>query len=284
MKRSLKIVLGVIAIVAITYNITLYYVDYHMKQRINQKKSYHECHKIWSARGIYANKEEQNSIKSFSKAMKVGYKGLEVDFYYDTFLDKFIVSHDKPTKDKQGELHYNLKNSKLLTLQELFESLGENGYFWLDYKNLDRLNKEDTLKAIQRLEEITKIYHIKERIYLEGCNPFSLSLYENAGFKTLLSFHPLPEDSPFTSISSNFFKMIYYFSNTTALAMQYGKVDNPKYNKITERNLKGIPQFIFHVPTDKELIQNLIQKKDIKVLLIGKDQSVNFSYFDSCTN
>ena len=282
MKRFLKILFGIIAVVAIAYNMTLHYVDNHIKQRVAQKEFYNNCHKTWSARGIYANKQEQNSIKSFTKAIEAGYIGFEVDFYYDTALDKFIVSHDKPKKDKKGELHYSLKDDKLLTLQELFESLGEKRYFWLDYKNLDRLDNEDTLKAIKRLKKITEVHHIKERIYLEGCNPFSLSPYENAGFKTLLSFHPLPQNSPFSSISSNFFKMVYYFSNTTALAMQYGKLNNPKYNEMTQRNLKGIPQFIFHVPTDKELIKNLMQKEDIKVLLIGRDQSVNFAHFDNC--
>jgi len=195
-------------------------------------------------------------------------------------LNKFVISHDRPKKGKDGKLHYSLKDGKLFILQELFEKLGKDHYFWLDYKNLDRLNKQDSLKAIKRLEEIAKINNIKQRIYLEGCNPFKLNYYEKAGFKTLLSFHPLPSTSPFTSISSNFFKMVYYFSNATALAMQYGKLKTPKYNEATRKNLKGIPQFLFHVPTNDNLVKKLVKLKDIKVLLVGRDQSVNYAKFN----
>jgi hypothetical protein len=259
----------------------LQYVNAHIQQRV-PSNSYNNCHKIWSARGIYSSKKEQNSIKSLTKAANAGYIGFEIDFYYDTHMDRFVVSHDKPKKDKNNQLHYTLKDGKLLTLQEVFEKVGKNHYFWLDYKNLDRLSKTNTQKAIKRLQEISKIHNIKDRIYLEGCTPWHLKYYDKAGFKTLLSFHPLPQSHLLHSISSNFFKIVYYFSSSNALSMQYGKLKDPKYSNITAKNLKGIPQFIFHVPVDKNLIQTLKQSKDIKVLLVGRDISVNYANIDNC--
>jgi hypothetical protein len=280
-KKVLKYVIGSILFVTFVYQATLYYVNTNIAKRV-PNNSYHDCHKVWSARGIYEKRPEQNSLKSLSKAIEAGYIGFEIDFYYDIGMDRFIISHNKPKRDKNGELHYTLKEGKLLTLQEVFEKVGKGHYFWLDYKNLDRLSKEDSLKALKRLEKISRIYDIKERIYLEGCTPWHLRYYDNAGFKTLLSFHPLPKSSLFHSLSSNFFKIVYYFSSANSLAIQYGKKSDPKYTGITAGNLKGIPQFIFHVPVSKELAKNLIRSEDIRVVLIGRDKSVNFGDINNC--
>jgi len=282
MKRVFNIFLIFVVFLTIIYNTTLWYVNSNIEQRVAKKEVFNDCHKIWSARGIYSSKKEQNSLKSFQKAADAGYIGFEVDFYYDTALDRFVVSHDKPKKGEDGKLHYSLKDGKLFTLQELFSKFGKNHYFWLDYKNLDRLNKEYTLKAINRLQQITKVHNIKQRIYLEGCNPFKLNSYEKDGFKTLLSFHPLPKSSPFSSISSNFFKMVYFFNDSSALAMQYGKLKDPKYNETTQKNLKGIPQFLFHIPTNDKLVKKLVKMKDVRVMLVGRDQSVNYAKFNEC--
>jgi hypothetical protein len=281
MKKISKTAIGSILFLTIVYHATLYYVDKNIKNRIPEN-TYNNCHKVWSARGIYEKRGEQNSIKSLTAAADAGYQGFEIDFYYDTLIDRFIVSHDKPKKDKNGELHYTLKDGKLLTLQEVFEKVGREHYFWLDYKNLDRLSLKETQQAIQRLNTISKIHNIKDRLYIEGCTPWHLSNYAKAGFKTLLSFHPLPQNSLFHSISSNFFKMVYYFSDANSLAMQYGKLNNPKYSDVTAKNLKGIPQFLFHVPVDINLAKKLMKNKDVRVILMGRDESVNFGSVNTC--
>jgi len=282
MKKIIKVLVSIVIILTIIYNATLLYVNNHINERLSHIDVINDCHKIWSSRGIYNSKKEQNSIESFQRAINSGYIGFEVDFYYDTTLDRFVISHDRPKKGKDGKLHYSLKDGKLFTLEELFTKLGKGHYFWLDYKNLDRLDSKDSKKAIQRLETISKINDIKPRLYLEGCNPFKLSYYEKKGFKTLLSFHPLPKSSPFTSLSSNFFKIVYYFGNSTAIAMQYGSKKNPKYNDITQQNLKGIPQFLFHVPIDEKLINKLTDMQDVRALLVGRDKSVDVASLNKC--
>ncbi len=284
MKKVLKFLLLIVIVLAVVYNLTLYYVDKNISKRVLNNSVYNNCHKIWSARGIYSNRYEQNSIKSLTKAIESGYIGFEIDFHYDIDMNRFIISHDYPTRDKNGKLHYTLKEGTLLTLQKLFEKVGKDHYFWLDYKNLDTLSRSDSLKAIKRLKEISKIYNIKDRIYLEGCTPWHLKYYENADFKTLFSFHPLPESSPFHSLSSNFFKILYYFSGSDALAMQYGKINDPQYSEITAKNLSSIPQFLFHVPLDDKLMKRLMDYKDIRVLLMGRDQSVDFGKVNTCKN
>ncbi|PTB83362.1 hypothetical protein C9926_03330, partial [Sulfurovum lithotrophicum] len=159
--------------------------------------------------------------------------------------------------------------------EKLFSVLGKGHYFWVDYKNLDKLSSEDTLKSIKRLDKITSVHNIKERIYLEGSTPNHLQYYADAGYKTLFAFGPLRNKHFFASISSNFYKIIYYFYDMSAIAIHYGSIDNPKYGEIAQKNLKGIPTFVFHVPNDTALLKKLAKNKDVRVILVGRDISVN---------
>lgn len=269
-----------IAIIAL-YNITLFYVDKNLANKENPN-IYTSCHKIWSSRGFYETKEEQNSILSMNRAFSLGAKGAEVDFYYDIKTERFIVSHDRPKVDSDGVLIYTKKNDEILTLEKFLKTLGEKHYFWLDYKNLDRIGKEQTTKAITRLLQITNKSSIRERLYIEGSNPLILSRYTDAGFKTILAVRPLPQNNIFTSISANIFKMIYYFNNITALTMPYGDIKNPFYGEKTQNALETIPVFLFHVNDDETFLKSLVQKDDVKVILAGRDKSLNRFYINNC--
>ncbi len=276
----MKKILLIVILLTISYNATIYYIDNYIA---NKDKTFTDsCSKVWSSRGLYNSHSEQNSITSIDRAFHNGYTGVEVDFYFDIEMKKFIVSHNKPQFTSKGKLQYTLKNGKLLTLKELFIQTADKHYFWLDYKNLDKLSSEDTLNAINRLDQISQIFNIKERIYIEGSNPFKLSQYTQNGFKTIFAFSPLKESSIFSSISSNIYKIAYYLFDITAIAMPYGDIQNPKYSDITQKNLKNIPTFLFHIPSNKNLIQHLIKNNDIKVLLIGRDKSLNYSQFNEC--
>jgi len=275
--------LFVIVFFVLFYNLLILYVDNNLINRI-PSKTYSNCNKVWSSRGLYKTHSNQNSCESLSRAFEKGFYGVEVDFYYDDTLNKFIISHAKPKRDKEGHLHYALKDGKLFTLEELFSITAEQHYFWLDYKNLDRLSNSETQNAIKRLNIITKEHiGLKERIYLEGSTPNNLELYTNAGFKTLFAFQPLKSDSPFSSISSNIYKITYYFYNITAVALPYGPLENPKYSHLTQKNLQGIPIFLFHVPDNEVLLRELVKLKDIRVMLVGRDQSINRSNITNCS-
>ena len=276
-----KIALLVILSLAVLYNLTLLYIDANIKNRV-EKHVYENCNKIWSARGFYNSREEQNTITSMKRAFELGAIGAEVDLYYDVKMDKFIISHDKPKKGIDGNLVYTKKGGELLTLEKFLKVLSKDHYFWLDYKNLDRLSVDETSKAIQKLSEITNFDSIKERLYIEGSNPLKLSLYNDAGFKTILGIHPLPQTNLLSSIVLNGYKIAYYFTNTTALAMPYGSLEKPIYGDDAQISLKDIPVFLFHVPDDKKLLQSLVEKRDIKALLAGRDKSLNRFSINMC--
>jgi len=277
----MKILLYTLLFLTLLYNGTIIYVDQNI-DKIKHDGVYNSCHKVWSSRGVYDTHKSQNSLASFSNAFALGHKGVEVDFYYDVKMHKFIISHDRPKVDKEGNNHYALKDGKLFTLEELLETLGKDHYFWLDYKNLDRLSMDETKAAIKRLDSITKDSNIKKRLYLEGSTPNTLDIYTNAGYSTLFAFHPLKADSIFSSISSNIYKIAYYFYDITAIAMPYGPLNNPKYSQQTQENLKGIPTFLFHVPEDEKLLKELVKKEDVRVLLVGRDKSVNYAQITNC--
>lgn len=278
-KKSIGIILMVV--IVITWNLTVAYVDKQLKNN-NDNSVYDSCHKVWAARGLYTTHNEQNSIVSMQRAFTEGALGVEVDLYYDVKTDRFIISHDKPVKDKEGNLIYTEKNGKLLTLEQLLKSVGEGHHFWLDYKNLDKLNVQESEHAIKRLLQITSKGLFRESLYIEGSNPFRLSMYTDAGFKTIMGIHPLRESSLFSSIVINGYKMGYYFSNITGVALAYGAIEDPIYGEETEKSLGAIPLFLFHVPDDKALLHTLVAKRDVRVLLVGRDVSINRFDINNC--
>lgn len=278
-----KILLTALLLLILLYNFTIMYIDGNIDKKRNEN-IYNSAHKVWSSRGLYDTHDEQNSIVSMNRAFSEGAHGVEVDFHYDIEMNRFIVSHDHPKADKNGKLIYATKNGELLTLEKLFLETGKNRYFWLDYKNLDKLTPEQTYRAIERLNEISKFDSIKERLYIEGSNPLILPMYTDAGFKTILGIHPLHESNLLSSVVVNGYKIAYFFKNITALAMPYGSVENPIYGVKAEQRLKTIPVFLFHVPDDEKLLRGLVQKEDVRVMLVGRDKSINRFYINQTDN
>jgi len=268
-------------LVVVAWNVTVAYIDSKLQHKENQDV-YASCHKIWAARGLYNSLAEQNSIVSMQRAFEHGAKGAEVDFHYDVKMGIFIVSHDHPTHDGDGNLVYTKKDGKLLTLQAFFAAVGDGHWFWLDYKNLDKLSVTETDDAIKRLSEITQEGDIRERLYIEGSNPLRLSLYTDAGFKTILGIHPLRDNNPFASIEMNAYKIAYSFRNITGIAMAYGRVGARGYGETAEKLFGSIPIFLFHVPDQQELLYDLMEKPNVRVVLVEKGRSLNRYAINAC--
>lgn len=268
-------------LVVVAWNATVVYVDKMLEKR-RYMDVYDSCHKIWSSRGLYNSHEERNSITSFHRAFEHGAHGAEVDFHYDVKMDRFIISHGHPKKDANGDYIYPKKDGRILTLETLFKAVGPRHYFWLDYKNLEHITATETEHAIERLLSITQEDGLRERIYIEASNPLALANYTDAGFKTILGIHPLPETNVLASFVINGYKIAYYFNNITALAMPYGTMEKPVYGADAEQNFMTIPIFLFHVPDDKVLLHTLVNKKHVRVILAGRDKSIDRFAIDGC--
>lgn len=261
----------------ISYFLMVTFVNHKLKDR-SYTGVYSDCHKVWAARGLVVegpsitHNGTQNSIESIELAFSKGAKGAEVDHYYDADLKQFIVSHDRP---------YNLKNGSLLTLEMLFNATAENGFFWLDFKKLRKLNKEEARTAVLRLEAITEKYDLKKRIYVEGENPTNLSAFRKAGFNTILDTHPLTDNNPFTPLVINLYKAIYYFGGFTVMAMNNGSIDDPIYGPHTQNSMGNIPVFIYHAEDDIKLLASLSASRSVRVVIMD-NHSLNRYQFNDC--
>ena len=253
------------------------YVNYRLEQR-SDYRAYDSCQKVWSARGLYQKGSEngvrENSVESIALAFSKGASGVEIDVHYDLQLKKFVASHSYRYREQKGSL---------LTLKEIFDAVDDDGYYWLDYKNSRWLNPEQTGDAIARLKEITARGDLRDRVYIEGADPINLPLYRQAGFNTIFDIHPPVDSLPLTTFVLNIYKVAFYFGGHTVMAMAYGSVDEPIYGPDTQKLLGNIPIFLYHVPDDAALLDELIASESVRAFLVGRDLSVNRFNKNACS-
>jgi len=272
----LKTLLTLVVLLTIAFFAVGAYVDRQLEKR-DFGDAYQDCHKIWTARGLYGDGVPQNSIQSIAAAFEAGARGVEVDIRYDKKLGDYIVSHDYP---------YNLKQGKLLTLKQLFDELGPRypgRYYWLDFKRIRYLG-EHRAEAVRRLGEISGDNGVRDFIYVEGEAPQALAPFRDAGFHSIFDTHPAPERMGFLSaFMIGFYKMVYYFGDFTVMGMEYGSLEDPVYGPTTRERLGRLPVFLYHVPVDAALIDELLPLPAVRAMIVGNNQSVNFHQRNACT-
>ncbi|MFT5050525.1 MAG: hypothetical protein ACI8QZ_001927 [Chlamydiales bacterium] len=260
-----------------SYAVAVVYVDHMLAERTHEGVV-NDCHKVWAARGLVregpniTRNGTQNSIESIQLAFDEGAQGTEVDVFFDTEMGHFIVSHDRP---------YNLKNGELLTLAALLKATGADGAFWLDFKKLRMLDDAGLAAAVAELEELTLMGGLKQRFYVEGEDPINLSAFRDAGFKTILDTHPLPDSNFVTPGLINLYKLLFYFGDFTVMGMNYGMLDDPIYGARTRQSLGTIPVFIYHVDDDASVLDELTHLEAVRVILV-KNHSVNRYDLSGC--
>jgi len=266
-----------ISLTMVSYEFVVAYAGFKLNQR-QYTSELDDCFKVWATRGLVPNSlitpnAEPNSIASIQRAFDHNAKGSEVDIFYDIDMKQYVVSHDRNP--------YRLKNGKILTLGELFDATGDRGYFWLDFKKLRYLNKDQLTEAVQELERLTKNNRLKQRVYVEGGAPFNLFAYKKAGFKTIFDTDPPANDSLFTPLLANLYKTVFYFGGFSVIGMNYGEIDNPIYGPRMRDALGEIPVFVYHVIDDKKLLEELSSLSAVQVLL-ARDQSLDFFGVSAC--
>ena len=264
----LEIIFYLLIVLIVSIFTLSFYVNYRLSIR-SHSEAYDDSRKVWTARGIYGEGVEENSIESIRHAFDEGAMGVEVDVFYDVEMNDFIVSHNRP---------YLLVKGKLLTLKELFDALGEGHYFWLDFKKLRFLTHLQALQAVHRLKIISAKNGVHQRVYVEGETPINLALFRKAGFHTIFDTHPTADNNFLTPFVIAVYKIFYYFGDHTVMGMEYGSVDKPVYGKNTQKRLGRLPVFLYHVPVDENLLDDLVEIQAVRALIVGNNQSVNFHY------
>jgi hypothetical protein len=108
---------------------------------------------------------------------------------------------------------------------------------------------------------------VHERIYVEGESPFNLAIFRKAGFLTIFDTHPTTDNNFFTALVIGAYKIFYYFGDHTVMGMEYGYPDKPVYGKKTQNRLGGLPVFLYHVPDDEKLLNELADMEAVRVLV-----------------
>ncbi|WP_157813469.1 glycerophosphodiester phosphodiesterase [Pseudoalteromonas spongiae] len=224
---------------------------------------FNKCEKVWSHRG-YSKVFAENSIEAFKAALKLKSNGIEIDVFFDTKLDRLVVSHDYP---------YNLKNGKILFFEEVAKQIGDNSYYWIDFKNLAWLTPENTERALERLDRVSNNYKIKSKIIVESKSIKQLSPFSRAGFNTTY-WVVIDENMSDSEIEKKLreIKISYLLGAIHAVSMDY-----KSYTGDLIENLKSIPILIFTI-NNKNLITKLITYKNIKIILSDE----NFFQFNGC--
>ncbi len=243
------------------------WVDYNLAQR-TYIGVYNEPYKVWATRGLVTDGSDgspvrvRNSIESISYAFDQGAKGSEVDIFYDPSLGVFVVSHNR---------HYEKPNGVILTLDTLFDTVGNDGYFWLDWKKLRHLDKDQLQAALARLEQLMGRGDLRDRVYIEGEAPLSLLTIKQAGFQTIYDCKPTFDSNIMGPVVIALFKAVYYFGGFTVMSLSSGTRAEPIYGPNTRCGLSNIPVFLYHLPDDVAFIDELVSSKDVRVIIIRQD-------------
>lgn len=164
------------------FNSHFFYEYLHLYPQLAKNKASKfnlpEENKIWTHRGFHQNLP-QNSSSAIKKAIKSGFKGIEIDVRFVPQINKIVICHDPLPFRK-------LLNKESLTsfLKKLESDLDSIQFIWLDFKNLMDANHAYALKLLKR---ISKKFQIKEKLYIEHFDPILLRKFSNEGFNTILA-------------------------------------------------------------------------------------------------
>jgi hypothetical protein len=112
-------------------------------------------------------------VNTVSKAQhfQFSYSGFELDVHFDMSAGTFIVKHDAA-------------DTTTLTLEIWLSSITDPSRlgYWLDFKNLDSLNKGKALTEMLRIRQEFAL--TKETIVVESSSPVNLAGFSQLNFRT----------------------------------------------------------------------------------------------------
>lgn len=241
--------------------------------------AYADCHKLWATRGLVAPgltkvASAGNTPETLAAAFARGAPGVEVDVYYDAALADFVVSHDFPYEQKV--------DGGVLMLAALLAQADPSKHYWLDFKRHGKLSRAQADAAAARLVAIAAATGVaRERLWIEGTEPFNLMPFKDAGFRTIFDVHPPRDAHLLTPFVTELHKAVYALTGFTVMGMNYGTVAAPIYGPNARQHLGDIPVFLYHVPTERGLLAELARVPQVRVLMAG-DHSADVFDINAC--
>ncbi len=208
---------------------------------------------IWSHRGVH-NRLQENSLEAFQLAKEQGFKGVEIDVFYDN--GKFVVSHDKP---------YQLVNGEILLLSQVFKQFESELFYWIDLKNINRRNKNE---VASNLNEIFNGYEgLQEKVFIESGNGLALRRLSKKGLNCIY-WVQFSRSQPKQFLKLIFIKAVILNSHFKGISSDFRFVD-----KTFRKQFKNLNWYIFTVDVQL-VIDRFMRFKETTVILTdleGKD-------------
>lgn len=247
-----KIIVVNLVSLPILFAFVFLFINYKFFSHSVANSFYNGNHKVWAHRGYY-KKFPENSIESFSEAFHRGAQGVELDIFFDEGLQDFIVSHHIP---------YKLHENKLLTLEKVFSSVGNRGYFWVDFKRLDSVHNIDIV--VDKMEKLLRKFDLLEKVIIESPKGFLLRKFSQKGMHTSYWIQ-LPSIEGLILIKDFGYRAMIVFSNFSAISMDYRD-----YSDYIRKSYSHLPIHLFTV-NNKEEAAELIKNCGVKVVLSDED-------------
>jgi glycerophosphoryl diester phosphodiesterase len=227
--------------------ITIFFVYSSLKfERLKPSNAIDEM-QIWSHRGIHHTLQE-NTIEAFHLAKTQGFKGVELDVFFDDDLG-LVVSHDFP---------YQVVDGKVLRLTAVIDSFYNDFSFWIDLKNLDAKNVKAIASAFEML--FKEYPTLSQHVFVESAKGWQLHKLSKVGVQGIywvqFSRHPLKQ----------FFK-IYYLKSIIAHADFFGITSDYRYLDEPFKRIFGHLNWYIFTVNEKSTIEELAKIPAIKVIL-----------------
>jgi len=205
----------------------------------------------WSHRGVHAEAPE-NSEDAIRKAIEQGFKGVELDVFFDLKAG-LVVSHDQPYKKVNGEI---------VLLEDIFRAFGDTLSYWIDLKNLQRSNRKAVRNAFQELMAGKDDLHSK--ILIESANGRQLR-YLNKHFNCIY-WVQFSRKFPRKFIKLAYIRSLLARTDFTGISTDHRYID-----AVFEKNFRNMCWYVFTV-NEPDKIKILTEKPEVQVILTDLEE------------
>lgn len=227
---------------------------------------YDGCQKVWAHRG-FAKIKAGNSIPAFEQAFALGAKGVELDIHYDAQQDRFVISHNYP---------YDLKDGKLLFLDEVFVAVGQQGYFWIDFKNLQHMSRSEAESVAPKLIALLTKYNLQHKIIVESKSAGNLTAFSQRGIATSYWLGGVNRQTGTVARLGKIFsyKLRFLRGHFSAIS-----IDAENFTPEMQSAFSNVPVHLFTLDDPNEILRYQAIK-NIRIILSNE----NFYQLNSCTS
>lgn len=219
----------------------------HLKYSNTTSKQKSLISEVWSHRGIHHSVPE-NSIQSLQLAKNQGFKGVEIDVYYDEEMG-LVVSHDIP---------YKLVDGQIVTLKEIVDTFHSDFSFWIDFKNLNNKNVKNVISDFSLLFETYP--DLQQKMYVESAKGKLLRKLAKHNIQSIL-WVQYSKQQPKQFLKLTYFKALIGHSKFSGITTHYRYID-----KRFSKAFRNFDWYVFTV-NDLSIINQLKGDKNTKVIL-----------------